>query len=311
MTTLIASILALFFGKEDSRVQYFKDEVRGSIINIIVYSILLILCIIIDFLIIDTMILTGILGVLLLIPAIVISGLRIAFATNTITSDTEKDKDNILVKKYDHVNLQKYTMAFSNIGFIFVLGFLIIMFSLRSYDEIKMLTGYVPDFEDTEIEPPPTQHEPPPPPPPVVIIDVVPDEEIIEEEPEIEEVDVEEEDIIEEVEEEIVVEEEIFVVVEEMPEFPGGAIKMMNYLKNNIAYPPMALDNNVEGTVIVTFVVNKQGEIVNAIIARGIGAGCDEEALRVIKKMPSWKPGKQRGKSVSVKYSVPVKFKLG
>jgi len=311
MAKLLASILQLFLGKDHPGVAYFNDEVKGSYFNIALYAVLLIVCIIIDFQVIDTMLLTGVAGVLLLIPGMVISGLRIAFAKNIIKKDEDSQEGGVLVKKYDYVNLRKYTTTFSSLGFMFVLSFLIIVFSLRSYDEVKMLIGEIPDFEDTEIEPPPTQHEPPPPPPPVVEIDVVPDEEIIEEEPEIEEVEMEEEEVIEEIVEEVVEEEEIFMVVEEMPEFPGGPVEMMKYLRNNISYPPLAVDNGVEGTVIVTFVVNKGGNIVDAVVARGIGAGCDEEALRVIRAMPSWKAGMQRGKPVKVKYSVPVKFKLG
>ena len=105
-------------------------------------------------------------------------------------------------------------------------------------------------------------------------------------------------------------EPEIFAIAEEMPEFPGGVSALMFYLSKNIRYPALAVENNVEGTVIVTFVVSKSGQIISPTISRGIGNGCDEEALRVIQSMPNFTPGKQRGKNVSVQFSIPVKFKL-
>jgi len=113
-----------------------------------------------------------------------------------------------------------------------------------------------------------------------------------------------------EVEEEEIVEQEIFMVVEEMPEFPGGIAKLGDYLAKNIKYPQMARESGVQGKVFITFVVEPDGHVSNVKVVRGIGAGCDEEAVRVIKNMPKWKPGKQRGKAVRVSYNVPVNFKL-
>jgi protein TonB len=95
-----------------------------------------------------------------------------------------------------------------------------------------------------------------------------------------------------------------------MPQFPGGEEELMKFLKNNITYPQMAKENGVQGTVYVTFEVSSKGKVINSKILRGIGSGCDEEALRVVKKMPVWKPGKQNGKSVNVQYNLPIKFIL-
>lgn len=106
------------------------------------------------------------------------------------------------------------------------------------------------------------------------------------------------------------VEEEVFMVVEEMPEFPGGMGECLKFLAKNIKYPTIAQENGVQGRVIVQFVVNQDGSIVDPVVMRSVDPYLDKEALRVIKMMPKWKPGKQRGKAVRVKYTVPVTFKL-
>ena len=105
-------------------------------------------------------------------------------------------------------------------------------------------------------------------------------------------------------------EEEVFMVVEDAPEFPGGINALLEYLKTNIKYPAICLDNNIQGRVIVSFVVNKDGKIVDPEVVKGVNPSLDKEALRVISTMPNWKPGYQRGKPVRVKYSVPVNFRL-
>jgi protein TonB len=103
----------------------------------------------------------------------------------------------------------------------------------------------------------------------------------------------------------------IFEVVEEQPEFPyGGMSGLMQYLSKNIKYPPIAQENGTQGRVIVQFVVNRDGSIVDAKVMRGVDPYLDKEALRVIKMMPKWSPGKQRNKPVRVKYTVPVMFRL-
>jgi protein TonB len=113
-----------------------------------------------------------------------------------------------------------------------------------------------------------------------------------------------------EVEEEEVEEQQIFQVVEEMPEFPGGMAECMKWLGKNIKYPTISQENGVQGRVIIQFVVNRDGSIVDAQVARGVDPYLDKEALRVVGQMPKWKPGKQRGKEVRVKYTLPVMFRL-
>ncbi len=102
----------------------------------------------------------------------------------------------------------------------------------------------------------------------------------------------------------------VFTYVEEMPEFPGGEGAMTSYLQKNIKYPPLARENGVTGKVYVNFIVDKDGNIKDVKLIRGIGAGCDEEAVRVIKAMPTWKPGKQNGRGAIVSFTVPVNFSL-
>lgn len=110
--------------------------------------------------------------------------------------------------------------------------------------------------------------------------------------------------------EEEVAEAEIFVVVEENPEFPGGEEARIRFFQDNIVYPKVAKEAVVEGRVIVSFVVEPDGRITNVKVERGRIQALDEEALRVTRLMPKWKPGKQRGKSVRCKFTMPVIFVL-
>ncbi|MBK6571288.1 MAG: energy transducer TonB [Saprospiraceae bacterium] len=105
-------------------------------------------------------------------------------------------------------------------------------------------------------------------------------------------------------------EEEPAKFVEQMPEFPDGAAAMMKYIQSNLNYPAIARENDIQGTVVVQFVVTKSGDITKVTIPRGIGGGCDEEAARVVRSMPNWKPGKHNGKVLSVSFTLPIKFKL-
>jgi len=208
---------------------------------------------------------------------------------------------------------------------------------------------YIPDDamlidETIEIEPPRTaEPPPPPPPPPPPVIEEVPEEEILEEEqPVFMDQTVEEESVIEAPAPEPVKAapppppppppkeepEEIFKVVEQMPRFPGcedqsgtneekyqcAQSKLLEYVYKNVKYPAIARENGIQGRVVVQFVVEKDGKITDATVVRDIGAGCGDEALRVVNSMNSmndkWTPGKQRGKAVRVQFTLPVSFKL-
>lgn len=102
----------------------------------------------------------------------------------------------------------------------------------------------------------------------------------------------------------------IYTIVEQQPEFPGGVSAMMKFIGQNLKYPPQARRMDIAGSVFVEFVVNAEGDISDARVIKGIGGGCDEEALRVISKMPRWRAGKQNGKAVRVKFVLPLKFVL-
>jgi protein TonB len=102
----------------------------------------------------------------------------------------------------------------------------------------------------------------------------------------------------------------IFLTVEQMPEFPGGEKALMKYLSANLSYPPGGRDSLVEGTVYVSFIVEKDGSVSHVRVARGLGRGFDEEVVRVIEKMPRWTPGQQRRKPVRVQFNLPVVFKM-
>ncbi len=104
--------------------------------------------------------------------------------------------------------------------------------------------------------------------------------------------------------------EEVFTHVEQMPKFPGGDAELYKFISNNLQYPAMAIENNVQGKVIVQFVVTKDGSIGNVKVVRSVDRDLDNEAVRVCKKLPKFVPGKQNGQAVNVWYTLPVTFKL-
>jgi len=104
--------------------------------------------------------------------------------------------------------------------------------------------------------------------------------------------------------------EKPFNFVEQMPEFVGGSSAMMKFILNNLKYPEEARKANTQGTVVLQFVITETGKTTDITIARGIGQGCDEEAVRVISIMPAWNPGKHNNKNVPVNFTLPIKFRL-
>ena len=105
-------------------------------------------------------------------------------------------------------------------------------------------------------------------------------------------------------------ETKVFDVVEQMPSFPGGPSALMQYLSSNIKYPVVAEENGVQGRVVCTFVVERDGSITDVRVVKSVDPSLDKEAVRVVKSMPKWIPGKQNGSAVRVKYTVPVTFRL-
>jgi len=220
-------------------------------------------------------------------------------------------------KKTPKADLTKKSGMFLNLGLAVSVFVVLVAFEYKSYDDgtLKDL-GTVDDAFEELLDIPITEQPPPPPPPPIEqpVIQEVPDEVEIEEIEVNFDVDVKEETVIKEVviAEAPVVEkaDEIFDVVETMPTPPGGMEGWNKYLSNNLKYPTQARRMGIEGTVYVVFVVNTDGSIQDVEILRGIGGGCDEEAMRVVKSAPNWEPGKQRGKAVRVKMRLPIRFKL-
>ncbi|HNT48962.1 MAG TPA: energy transducer TonB [Cyclobacteriaceae bacterium] len=221
-------------------------------------------------------------------------------------------------KKTDKADLTKKTSFFFSIGLLVTLGITFMAFEWKSYDDnLVDLQGKSTNVFEELIEVPPTEQ--PPPPAPIIqqpqIVEV-PDEEEIKEDIQLKfDVEVTEETKVEEVIVAPVEEKEdvdqIFSVVEETAEPKGGMPAFYKYISEKMKYPAQARRMGVEGRVFVEFVVNRDGSIVDVKFIKGIGAGCDEEAVRVVQSAPAWKPGKQRGKPVRQKMVIPIIFKLG
>jgi protein TonB len=222
------------------------------------------------------------------------------------------------IKKTPKADLENKKTVFFEIGLIVSLLVVFAAFEYKSYDKLTIdLTQVVVEDIPEEIIPITEQKvKPPPPPPPkqVTQIKIVEDDVEVDEDIDID-VDADEDMEMEEYippedDEEEIEEAEIFTVVESMPEYPGGMGELMKYLASTIKYPPLAKESGIQGRVFINFVVEPDGAISNVKVLRGIGGGCDEEAVRVVSAMPKWKPGKQRGKPVRVSYNLPVKFTL-
>ncbi|MBU1369049.1 MAG: TonB family protein [Bacteroidetes bacterium] len=222
------------------------------------------------------------------------------------------------IKKTPKADLENKKLLLRQIGLIVALAVVFFAFEYKSYDKrtLDLMQRNVEDIPEEIVPITEQKVKPPPPPPPkqVTVLEVVEDDVEVEDEIEID-VDVDQETEIEVYvppvrEEEQIVEAEIFTVVESMPEFPGGPAKMMEYIAKNIKYPAMARESGIQGRVFVNFVVEPDGSVSNVKILRGIGGGCDEEAIRVVKSMPKWTPGRQRGKAVRVSFNLPVRFTL-
>jgi protein TonB len=225
------------------------------------------------------------------------------------------------LKKNPKADLEKRRGLYLEIGLVVALVAALVAFNVKSYDrEVKDAIERDAVQEPEEIIIQTDIQELPPPPPPeqpevTTVLEVVADDKEITNELQVSaEVTDETQNIqitpVQFEEEEEVVEEQIFTVVENDPEFPGGMEALYKYLAQNIKYPQLARDNNITGRVYVTFVVEKDGSIANPKVLRDIGGGCGQEAIRVVKSMPKWTPGKQRGKAVRVQFNLPVNFSL-
>ena len=224
------------------------------------------------------------------------------------------------VKKSKRAAIESLRGTWLLMGFVVVLAFMFVSFEWTQHD-INVASGSLADeplfvetllpitFQEKKLEPPPA---------PVLkaaeLLSIVDDE------------DVEANTVINSSEDlntpvdiiytpvniktEEPVEEDIFVLVENMPEFPGGNGALFQDLSKNIKYPAIPQEEGIQGRVIIQFVVDKDGTITDPVVVRSVDPYLDKEALRVIKAMPKWKPGLQRNKAVRVKYTVPVAFRL-
>jgi len=213
-------------------------------------------------------------------------------------------------KKNPEVNLERKRGLFLQIGLVITLLIILGAFEYKSHDKAAKDTkdkSY--EQEDQDFMPITKQEKPKPKPElpkqaaSVVILedDVVVKDSIINMDTEFDEddIDIEEED-----------DDEVFMVVENMPEFPGGDLGLMKYIQKKVKYPPIAKEYNITGKVYISFVVDKSGSVTNVKVVRGVDKNLDAEAVRVIKSLPKYKPGKQRGKAVRVMFTVPINFTL-
>ncbi|MDR2917770.1 MAG: TonB family protein [Tannerella sp.] len=227
------------------------------------------------------------------------------------------------IKKTPKADLEKGKGLSLLMGLVLAVALLFVGFEWSSSEFVAATDEGVSDViaeEEMDIT---VQEETPPPPPPPPPAQLDPEVlNVVEDDANIDQVDImSTEDNASERQESVYVppaveteeeeaSNEIFMVVEKMPEFPGGQGELMSFIAKSIKYPVVAQENGIQGRVTCAFVVNKDGTIVDAEVVRGIDASLDKEALRVINSMPKWKPGEQRGKPVRVKYTVPINFRL-
>lgn len=228
------------------------------------------------------------------------------------------------VKKNPKVDLDAKKSIFSEIGLVVALGVTLAAFEWTSEDvTIKDLEVQQQEVVEEEMVPVTTQDQikpPPPPPPPPPVADaltIVDNETEINEDFELNDTEADDNTEFEirdlepaVVEEEEPAEQEVFIIVEQMPVFPGGDAELRKYLATSVKYPTIAQENGIQGRVFVKFVIMPDGSVSNVEVARPFDPNLDREAVRVVKSMPKWTPGKQRGKAVRVSYTVPINFVL-
>jgi periplasmic protein TonB len=222
-------------------------------------------------------------------------------------------------KKTEWADLENKRVLFFSIALFITMSLVVLAFEVRQFEKekIDLQVSNLTRLEET-IEIPPT--EIPPPPPPTVVqpqIIEVPNEEVIKDEVKVEfDVEVTEQTKVQEftVFEQPVVEkedtDEIFLVVEQTAVPKGGMEGFYKFVNSRLRYPAQARRMNIEGRVFIEFVVDKDGTITDVKAIKGIGAGCDEEAIRVVESSPPWLPGRQRGRPVKQRMVLPIIFKL-
>jgi len=226
----------------------------------------------------------------------------------------------MVTKKTHSADLERKKGVFLQIGLVIVLAIILVAFEWTSRPNTTNTLGELADLDITEEIIPITRQQevkpPPPPAPPKVteVLNIVEDDVQIEDELIIEDAESDQQmqiEIIDFSEEEEVVEEEVFFIVEDMPSFQGkGQEGFREWIAQNLRYPEIAAENGISGKVYVQFAVNSKGEIVDAVVVRGVDPALDKEAIRVVMSSPKWEPGKQRGKPVKVQFTFPINFVL-
>ena len=245
----------------------------------------------------------------------------VKLATSNCITNNKKNKD-MEIKKSPKADLENKRSMFVLIGLVLALGFSYICVEWTQ-TEVKALEGFVeaPVNEGEEEIIPQTTQEPeiiqPQTPPPAQVVeqvlkivdnDVQTDNTLAMDNPDDDKpVEIQQ---VQTIEDEPEAEDEIFTIVEKQAAFPGGMSKLMEFLKKELQYPQVAIDNNIQGRVMVSFVVNKDGSIEQVAVARGVDPVLDQEAVRVVKKMPKWAPAEQRGKPCRSRFTLPVLFKF-
>jgi periplasmic protein TonB len=228
----------------------------------------------------------------------------------------------MISKKTERANLEKKKGLFTEIGLVLALLFTLAAFEYTKEDLKTNTLQAIRDASGEEEIIPITRQElqkpPEPPKPKTVIIDlkIVEDDVKLDDDLDFDAFDANQNDAIKiativgnkEEEEE---DKQVFLIVEDMPSFQGGTIEnFRNYIQATVKYPALAMENSISGTVYVSFVVNRRGEVSNINIVRGVDPSLDEAVISALKQAPKWEPGKQRGKPVNVSFSIPVKFIL-
>ncbi|MCC8134313.1 MAG: energy transducer TonB [Tannerellaceae bacterium] len=226
------------------------------------------------------------------------------------------------IKKSPKADLEKGKTLGILMGMVVALAVLFVGFEWGTRDvQVVIYEGVADIIAEEEIEITRPENTPPPPPPPSTpvvteVLNVVEDDVELEQQEILSSEDSQDAAQVQTYVAPAMVEEEeesarqIFTVVEEMPQFPGGDGELLKFISKSIKYPVIAQENGIQGRVVCSFVVNRDGSIVDAEVVRGVDPSLDKEALRVINTMPKWTPGKQRGKPVRVKYTVPITFRL-
>jgi len=226
----------------------------------------------------------------------------------------------MIEKKSNKANLEKKKGIFVQLGLVVTLAITLIAFEWTSKPRETSSMGAMSDMNLTEeIIPITRQQEVKPPPPPSApkvtdVLNIVEDDVQIDDELIIDDAEADQQmqvEIVEFTETEEVAEEEVFFIVEDMPSFQGkGQEGFREWIAQNLRYPEIAAENGISGKVYVQFAVNSKGEVVDAVVVRGVDPALDKEAVRVVMSAPKWEPGKQRGKPVKVQFTFPINFVL-